>query len=132
MERPDWSAAAAMLADVKRAWAGIDEVQQRVLAVTGVAWSDDRLIKVVVGPRGQIVELDIDPRVYRNPNSKALAASIVATARLAAEDAAKQTAALIDETLPSDLKMDQIGGGFAKLIRSHDADLRKEEGEEHG
>ena len=132
MERPDWSAAAAMLADVKRAWAGIDDVQQRVLSVTGVAWSDDRLIKAVVGPRGQLVELEIDPRVYRNPNSTALAASIVATARRAAEDAAKQTAALIDETLPGDLTLDQIGGlNFAKLIRSHDADLPKED-EEHG
>ena|SRR5258706_14936144 len=132
LERPDWSAAAAMLADVKRAWAGIDDVQKRVLAVTGVAWSDDRLIKAVVGPRGQLVELDIDPRVYRTPNSKALAATIVATVRLATEDAAKQTAALIDETLPGDLRMDRIGGlDIGKLIRSHDADLR-EEGDNHG
>jgi hypothetical protein len=132
VDRPNWTAAAAMFGDVKRAWSGLGDVQKRVRGVSGVAWSDDRLIKAVVGPRGQLIELDIDPRVYRTPNSKELAATIVATVRLAVEDASRQTKAIVDESLPSDLRIDRIGDGdLGKLIQSHDADLR-EEGDDNG
>jgi DNA-binding protein YbaB len=124
-DRPDWNALGAMINDVKRAWGGIDEVQRRMLTVTGTAWSADRTIKAVVGPRGQLLELEIDPRIYRTPNSKALSASIVATVRLAVEDASRQTEEILTASLPSDMKLGQVGGvGLGQLLRSHDADVR--------
>jgi DNA-binding protein YbaB len=124
VDRPDWSALSAMIDDVKRAWGGINEVQQRMMSVTGTAWSDDRMIKAVVGPRGHLLELEIDPRVYRKPNSKALAADIVATVRQAVEDVGRQTKEILDGTLPSDLRADQVGGvALGKLMTSHDADV---------
>jgi DNA-binding protein YbaB len=130
VDRPDWSALSAMISDVKRAWGGIDDVQKRMLNVTGTAWSADRMIKAVVGPRGQLLDLEIDPRVYRKPNSKALSADIVATVRLAVEDASRQTQAILDENLPSDLRLGQLGGmDLDRLVRSHDADVRPKGGD---
>ncbi|MFY1624835.1 YbaB/EbfC family nucleoid-associated protein [Micromonospora sp. WMMD723] len=124
-ERPNFGALTAMIGDLKKAWSGMDDVQRRMLRVTGTAWSDDRTVKAVVGPRGHLLELDIDPRVFRNPNSKALAATIVATVRLAVEDAAEQSKEILDGSLAPDLRRLAPGGAqLEKLLHSHDADVR--------
>lgn len=125
-DRPNWNALSAMVGDLRRAAAGIPDMQRRILQVTGVAWSDDRMIKAVVGPRGHLLELDIDPRVFRKPNSKALSAAIVATVRLAVEEATQQTRAILDDGLPSDMRVTGRVGDVevAKLVYGHDADVR--------
>jgi DNA-binding protein YbaB len=114
-----------MVGDLRRATAAIPDTQKRMLKVTGEAWSGDRTIRAVVGPRGQLLDLEIEPRVFRHPDSKALAANIVATVRLAVEEAARQTSAILQESLPSDMRSGVVGGvDIAKLIQSHDADVR--------
>ena len=80
-QRPNWTIIESMVGDLRRSMDNVGGMQRELMRVTGTAWSDDRMVKAVVGPRGQLIELDIDPRVYRKPNSKALAASIVATRR---------------------------------------------------
>ena len=124
MEAPDWTGLEAMLADVKGSLARIDDVHRRALRVTGTATSDDKLISVVVGPRGHLLELDIDPRVFRRPDSQALSESIVSTVRLAVEDAMRQGSALVQEGLPADMRTNGIGGpDLAGPLGKHDADL---------
>ncbi|ROO62075.1 hypothetical protein EDC02_4044 [Micromonospora sp. Llam0] len=134
MERPDWNSLSGIIGDLKRATAELPDLHKKMLKVTGTAWSDDRMIKAVVGPRGHLLELDIDPRVFRKPNSKALSAAIVQTVRLAVEDATRQSAEIIDETLPSDLRSGRLADGLdiTKLVRSHDADVRLKEDEDDG
>ncbi|MET7747063.1 YbaB/EbfC family nucleoid-associated protein [Micromonospora sp. NPDC005367] len=123
-ERPNFGALSAMIGDLKKAWSGMDEVQSRMLKVTGTAWSDDQTIKAVVGPRGHLLELEIDPRVFRHPNSKALAATIVATVRMAVEDAAEQSKEILDGSLAPDLRRLAPGGDqLQKMLHSHDADV---------
>lgn len=109
-ERPPWGVLETMLADVKRAWAGIPSAQERMREVTGEAWSDDRTIKAVVGPQGHLLELEIDPRVYRHPNSKALAATIVDTVRAAVEEATEKSRAILADAMPQGLQLDGLGG----------------------
>ncbi|GAA2867338.1 hypothetical protein Acy02nite_10270 [Actinoplanes cyaneus] len=122
--RPDWSALRGMIADLNKATAQLPDIQKRMLAVTGTAWSPDRMIKAVVGPRGHLLELEIDPRVLRQPNSKALSASIVQTVRTAIEDAGRQSTEVMDEALPSDLRA--LGSSATRdFVGSHDADVRK-------
>jgi len=131
-DRPNWGALNDMITELRRATTGIPEVQRRMLEVTGEAWSDDRLIRAVVGPRGHLLELDIDPRVFRKPDSKALSAAILATVREAVEDATAQAKSIFEEGLPSDMR----AGGFGKvdftdLAFRHDADVRsKGDGDE--
>jgi DNA-binding protein YbaB len=131
--RPNWGVVSDMMGELRRATAGIPETQRRMLAVTGEAWSDDRLIRVLVGPRGHLLELDIDPRVFRKPDSKALSAAIIATVRLAVEDATAQAKAIFEEGLPSDMRAGGLIGNldFAKTAFGHDADVRsKGDGDE--
>ncbi|MDG4772624.1 YbaB/EbfC family nucleoid-associated protein [Solwaraspora sp. WMMD792] len=134
MERPNWNSLSDIIGDLKRATAELPDLHKKMLKVTGTAWSDDRMIKAVVGPRGHLLELDIDPRVFRKPNSKALSAAIVQTVRLAVEDATRQSAEIIDETLPSDLRSGRLADDLdiTKLVRSHDADVRLKEDEDRG
>ena len=135
MERPQWSAIRDVIGDLQQTLKNAAQSRQQILEITGTAWSDDRLIKAVVGPRGQLLELEIDPRVFRNPNSKALAASILSTVRAAVEDANKKTKEILDKAMPKDRGLGLMGAtDFDKLVTSHDADLprilKKEEG--HG
>jgi DNA-binding protein YbaB len=127
---PDWGALYGMVADLNQAVSGLEATQRRIFKVTGVAWSDDRMVKAVVGPRGQLIDLEIDPRVYRKPNSKALAATILVTVRRAVEDATRRTQEILDESVAGDLRVGTIGGlDVRRLIQTHDDDLPREEGE---
>jgi len=121
--RPDWGVLRGMLADLRTATDDLPNLQKRMLAVTGTAWSSDGMIKAVVGPRGHLMELDIDPRVLRQPNSKALSASIVRTVRAAIEDAGRQSQELLSGSLPGDLRsLGEIN--METFVGSHDADVR--------
>ncbi|GAA4459128.1 YbaB/EbfC family nucleoid-associated protein [Phytohabitans houttuyneae] len=137
MERPQWSAIRGVIDELQQTIENAAQTRQQIMEITGTAWSDDRMIKAVVGPRGQLIELEIDPRVYRTPNSKALAASIMSTVRAAVEDANKQTKEIVDKVMPKDRGMGLIGKtDFDVLMESHDADLpkalKKNEEDGHG
>jgi DNA-binding protein YbaB len=86
------------------------------------ARSEDRLIRAVVGPRGQLVDLELDPRIFRSPDSKTLAAAILATVREAVEDSQRQSRELRDEIVPKDLRK-LAEGGQSDLLAVQDADL---------
>jgi len=126
--RPNWEALFGAFDQLERAMGGLEATQRKMLHITATAWSDDRLIKAVVGPRGQLVDLEIDPRVYRKPNSKQLAATIVRTVRKAVEDAMRQSQEILGEGVPADLQLRKIGSlDLPRILSSHDADLAKEE-----
>lgn len=124
--RPNWGALESMFSDLREQMKRTTEIQNKILEVTGTGWSDDRMIKAVVGPRGQLMELEIDPRVYRRPNSKALALSIVETTKRAVQQAATKTQEILEADIPADMRVQKIGGVDAKeFALKHDADLPK-------
>jgi DNA-binding protein YbaB len=124
VDRPDWSIVRSMIDDLHRARNNLASSQQKILKIKGEAWSEDRLVKVVVGPRGQLIDLEIDPRVFRNPNSKALANTILATVRAAVDDAQRQSREVRDELIPKDLRALAEGRqGNPDLLTLHDCDL---------
>lgn len=127
--RPNWSAIESVVGDLHKSLDNMGDMHRKLMRVTGTAWSSDRLVKAVVGPRGQLVELEIDPRVYRQPNSKALAAKIVATVHSAVDDVLRQTSEILDENLPSDRGLGfglSLDNPAVRLARRHDADVLKE------
>jgi hypothetical protein len=128
MERPSWAALHDMVGDLERTVSKFDSMQQRMTRITGEGRSEDRMIRAVVGPRGQLVDLEIDPRIYRKPDSRALAAAIIEAVRLAIADAGQQAQRLIEEHIPSDMRSVRPAGGIdlVKLIQTPDADLRKD------
>lgn len=123
MDRPDWSALRSMMDDLQRARRSLGDTQRRMLEIQGEARSDDRLIRAVVGPRGQLIDLELDPRVFRNADSKALAAKIVATVQAAVEDSMGKGRELRDELLPKDMRELAERGTDTDLLAVQDADL---------
>lgn len=128
MDRPDWGVLRSMVDDLQRARENMGESQRKMMAVRGEARSKDRLVRVVVGPRGQLVDLELDPRVFRTPDSKALAAVIMNTVRDAIEDSQRQIRDIRDDLLPKDLRAvsEQLRTG-PDLFTAHDADLERKD-----
>ncbi len=58
---------------------GLAEMRQEMNAVKGTAKSPDGYVTATVGPRGHLTELKLDARIYRNPDSTKLAATILET-----------------------------------------------------
>lgn len=116
-----------MVGDLRRSLDRVGSMQRALMRVTGTAWSEDRMVKAVVGPRGQLIELDIDPRVYRKPNSKALAASIIATVHAAVDNVIRDGAEILDQNIPRDAGLGLGADSPAmRMARQHDADVLKE------
>lgn len=113
--RPEWAAVWSMLSDLGRSIEGIAERRQRMAEVRGSGQSEDGLISAVVGPHGSLVELRIDPRVYRKPDSAALAASITQAVGAAAAEAVAQERTIVTESVPPDLRngaIEELGLGW--------------------
>ncbi|MGF7237060.1 MAG: YbaB/EbfC family nucleoid-associated protein [Frankia sp.] len=68
-----------MAADFERMRAETGAVRERLLAVRGKAKSEDRFVTAEVDSRGRLVNLEIDPRVFRRPDARRLAEVIVET-----------------------------------------------------
>lgn len=113
----------------------IPDTQQRMMSVSGVAWSDDRMVKVVVGPRGQLVDLEIDPRVYRRPDVTELKSKIMSTSDRAVRDVTEQVQEIMESQFPPEI--DEIrhkytperDDSFGDLLRS-DAEIYAERKDE--
>ncbi|GAB2960848.1 hypothetical protein GCM10027280_57080 [Micromonospora polyrhachis] len=101
------------------------QVQGRVTAIRATATSPDGYVTVVVDHQGQVQRLDIDPRVYRRPDSKQLAETILETIRRAVADAGRQvTEAAGDDRLtalpanPFDLDLDAVFDEFDRRVET--------------
>jgi DNA-binding protein YbaB len=115
--------------DLKSAIGGLDETQKRISRITGTGYSPDRMVKATVGPRGQLVDLEIDPRVFRNPDSRGLADAILVAARNAVEDANAKTTVVVNEAVPVHLRRGPFGGEdqLDGVINRHDGDLHNDD-----
>jgi DNA-binding protein YbaB len=107
-----------LAAQFEQARATAGDVRQRLLDIRATAKSDDGYITVGVGHQGRVESIDIDPRIYRRPDSRQLAETLLETIKRAAADAQRQ----IDEVSKSFL-----GGGdlSAALNLDFDSIFRK-------
>ncbi|MBB4689076.1 YbaB/EbfC family nucleoid-associated protein [Amycolatopsis jiangsuensis] len=112
---------AAEAADGERLAERIRRVQGGLAGITGTAESDDGLVSVTVDVRGAVTEVWLDPRIYRSPDSAALAEVIVRTCRAAADSAQRQAFDASVSVLPpdavpgeTDLAFDPVLYGLAR------------------
>ena len=81
---------------------GATDLQQRVSEIEVTERSADGHVTATVGPRGQLVRLVLDPRLYRNPDSVRLADTITETVQVAAEKAIAQVTELCEALVPAE------------------------------
>lgn len=79
--------------------AGLLAVRAGLADIEGTATNDAGTITATVGGRGEVRELVLDQRVYRDANAAALADDILATLRAAAASAADEACRLTKKAL---------------------------------
>ena len=87
---------------------GMDELQQRLAETQATERSADGQVTATVGPRGQLVRLELDPGIYRDRDAEALAAKITETVQRAATSVTTMVEQLVGGYLPA-------GSGAARL-----------------
>lgn len=117
-----------LMSDFQRMRDGVGSLQERLQAIRCEARSPDGFVKAVVGPRGQLLSLELDPRLYRNPDSQGLAASIVETVQEAAEAAVDKVAEACEPFMPAQDVRDQMGMNMDSVFRRLDSELDVEGG----
>jgi DNA-binding protein YbaB len=115
----------------QRLRSGMDDIQRRLAEMQVSAESPDGLVRATVGARGQLVDLKLDRRAYRDLDPEQLGRVIVATVQQAGARTTEQVRDLMSAYLPPDsgamrFVRDQ---DFGSLLRRPDEIMRDAAGE---
>lgn len=93
-------------------------LQKSIQEIAETAYSPDRTVAATVGARGELRELQLDPRIYRTTDAKALAATIKQTIRDASAAVSTRLVELTRSLLPqSVLSAGELDAAAPKLVR---------------
>ncbi len=93
------------------------DLHERARAVQVTETSADGLVSATVGPRGDLVRLDIDPRVYRRPDSRHLADTITETVGRAAARARERVVEIFEPLVPAEQMAAHLDGDVETAMR---------------
>lgn len=79
---------------------GFNEMRAEMNAVKTTVKSPDGYVTATVGPRGQLVKLELDPRIYRKPDAGKLATDITETLHKAAKQAQEKLHEITERYAP--------------------------------
>lgn len=103
-ERPDVAGMRAYAEELRDMFTRLQDegpaLHAKARAVQTTETSPDGLVSVTVGARGEIVRLDLDPRIYRRPDARRLADTIAETARKAAAAAQERIVKIFEPVIP--------------------------------
>lgn len=92
-----------LMDELDRTLEKLPDTQRQLMSLSAVAWSADGMVKAEVGPRGQLIDVEIDPRVFRTPDAHALKSSIMDAVTAAIRKLHEHTQELMFGQLPPDL-----------------------------
>lgn len=107
-----------MAIDYERMTGGVMALREEIDGVRETAESDDGRIAATVDGRGKLVDLDLDPRVFRSPNAKALAKEIVETAAQATELVRHRLTEIVRDLLPPGADPETADPAFDPVLHS--------------
>jgi len=84
--------------------------------VRGTAHSDDELVTAVVGGRGELLELELDTRVFRDQDAEGLAAAILDTVRKAAAEAEREATRFAEQLVPPHARGDDFDSRYGPVL----------------
>jgi DNA-binding protein YbaB len=91
-------------------------LHERARAMQVTETSRDGLISATVGVRGELIRLDIDPRVFRRPDARGLADTITDTVRRAGEKATDSMVELFRPLVPEEHMRAQLAGDLDAVL----------------
>jgi DNA-binding protein YbaB len=100
--RPEWQAHIDELLDrYRQKRHQLRDAQQAVGAASATVTTEDEMITVTVGPRGRLLGLEFNPRVYRRMGPSELAAAVLAAAGEASSQVDGQVRAALAPLRPA-------------------------------
>ncbi|WAL67848.1 YbaB/EbfC family nucleoid-associated protein [Amycolatopsis cynarae] len=109
--------------DYEQMAAEVRAAQQRMAEIRVTAESEDGLISATVGASGQLIELRLDPRIYRAPDSAGLAEAITDTVHEAAKGAQEEGFEILARYLPTDATPENADLRFDPLLTDLDREV---------
>lgn len=100
------------------------ELARRARAVQATETSPDGLVSVTVGPQGRVVRLDLDPRIYRNQDARALADLITETIEHAVWTAEDRVVEIMSEVADGEQVRAMLNGDDEQVASIVDDQLR--------
>lgn len=94
----------------------LTELQEKVREVSVTAVSRDGLVRVTVGSDGKPRDLQLDSRIYRSADSARLAATILDTIAVAAEEARERVVELCRPFVPEEALRQYAEGDFRQAM----------------
>ncbi|MFD1934564.1 MULTISPECIES: YbaB/EbfC family nucleoid-associated protein [Nonomuraea] len=92
------------------------ELHAKARAVQVTEKSRDGLVTVTVGSRGELVRLDLDPRIYRHPDARGLADTIAETVQRAAAKAQEQIIDVFAPLVPAEQMQAHLDGDLETVM----------------
>ncbi|WP_246121466.1 YbaB/EbfC family nucleoid-associated protein [Actinoallomurus bryophytorum] len=111
----------------------LNEMQRDLDKVSATATRPDGLVTVVVGPRGQVQDIRLDPRVYRRLDSDELSRAIMQLIGEATTDVSEQMKKIMTPFMPEGLSYETTlgkDGDFTAFLPKPSAASGEEPGEE--
>jgi DNA-binding protein YbaB len=111
----------------QRLRSGMDDIQRKLAEMQVSAESEGGLIKATVNSRGQLAELTLDRRVYRDMDADRLGREIVAVVRTATARTTDQVQELMAAYLPPESATMHFlrDNDFGSLLRRQDDIMRE-------
>jgi DNA-binding protein YbaB len=103
-----------------------EEVEAAGLRIYADEKSPDGLVVATVGARGEFISLDIDPRVFRRPDSRLLADTIVETVNKAAQKAQEKVVEIFEPLIPADQMRAHLDGDVESVLEQMVEQMRGE------
>lgn len=92
------------------------QLQKRARAVQVTEKSSDGLISATVGVGGELIRLDLDPRIYRHPDSRDLADTITETVKAAGVKAKEQALEIFEPLIPREEMLLHMDGNIEGVL----------------
>lgn len=105
----------ALAKEYNRQVDGLRAAYAELSELTGTAESRDRMVSVTVGPRGQVRDIKLDPRVYRKLSPSELSSAILEQIGAATQQVAVRTKELMSPFVPEGLAVEDVLGEGASI-----------------
>jgi DNA-binding protein YbaB len=112
------------LAEYERMAEQVRAMRDGIENVRATNHSDDGLVTAVVGGQGELLELELDPRIFRDQDAPGLAASILATVSGAAEEAEREAVRFAERLIPARERRQGVDPTFDPVLHLLDKHQR--------
>ncbi|MBB3729991.1 YbaB/EbfC family nucleoid-associated protein [Nonomuraea dietziae] len=106
---------AELAGDVNRQITQVREAYAKLGALESTVHSDDGMVGVTVGARGQVRSIELNPRVYRRLSPAELADAIMEQISRATGAVSEQSRQLMEPLMPEGLPYEEVFGENATL-----------------